>query len=82
MGRIKSMQCSNCGAGITPPEKGQKIMIYPYCATPLEYDDGDTNININKRINKVKHTFDHAKMAEWEYKDREDKRIPYITWIP
>lgn len=81
MSRITKINCPNCGASLDIPQNGQKLLFCPYCATSLEYDDTDLRVQIDKNVEKVTHKVDYAKIAELEYKDREDKRAIKVTVI-
>lgn len=73
MSKVTKLECPNCGAGLPAPEEGNSLICCPYCATPLNYDKHDASFKIDKKVEKVTHKIDHAKLAEIAYKERKDK---------
>ena len=74
MSKVTKLECPNCGAGLPAPDGDNSLLYCPYCATPLNYDRYDATFKIDKKVEKVTHKIDHAKIAELEYQERKEKR--------
>ena len=82
MSKVTKLECPNCGAGLPAPEEGNSLICCPYCATPLNYDKHDASYRIDKKVEKVTHKIDHAKLAEIEYKERKEKADNrFLAWF-
>ena len=70
---LTSMDCPKCGGQITMDMTGRDFVFCPYCGAQVAVTDENVKtLNINHHITEEK--INHAKLAELEYKEREDKR--------